>query len=255
MIVLRRVAGENVPNVGWAPLPPFHSTARSGRSTGNILIAARLITLILNLSIALSCRADDEADFVSLFDGKSLDGWEGAVDSYFVEDGVLICREGGVGQLLSTREFSDFRLKFDFLLSPGANNGLAIRAPLEGEASYAGMELQIIDNTTKKYGDLLDYQYHGSLYGVAPALRGFLKPVGEWNRQEVLCQGRHILVTLNGSEILDVDIDEVAPKGVTIDHKEHPGLARKSGRIGFLSHGDRVSFRNIRIQYLSGKEN
>lgn len=45
MIVLRRVAGENVPNVGWAPLPAFHSTARSGRSTGNILILARLITL------------------------------------------------------------------------------------------------------------------------------------------------------------------------------------------------------------------
>ncbi|TWU17614.1 3-keto-disaccharide hydrolase [Bythopirellula polymerisocia] len=213
------------------------------------------LTIVLNLLISTTSFGVETAEFVSLFDGKTLDGWEGAVDSYAAEDGILICREGAVGKLLTTREFEDFHLKFDFLLTPGANNGLAIRSPLDGDGAYAGMELQIIDNTTKKYGDLLDYQYHGSLYGVAPARRGVQKPVGEWNEQEVLCQGRHITVVLNGSEILDIDIDKVAPNGETIDHKDHPGLARKSGRIGFLSHGDRVSFRNIRIQNLSDAEN
>ncbi len=210
-----------------------------------------LLTLILNcfLSVVMCCA--DEPEFVPLFDGKSLEGWEGAVEGYTVEDGMLICREGAVGNLLTQQEYSDFDLEFEFLLTKDANNGLAIRAPSEGDASYMGMELQIIDNECKKYGKLLDYQYHGSLYGVAPAKRGFQKPVGEWNKEEVHCEGRHITVTLNGEKILDVNLDEVAPEGKTIDHKEHPGLARKSGRVGFLSHGDKVFFRNIRIKDLS----
>lgn len=213
-----------------------------------------LFSCILNFFLAFASCGAEEPEFVPLFDGKSLDGWEGALDSYYVDDGTLICREGSVGNLLSSQVFADFRLKFDFLLSPGANNGLAIRAPFEGDASYAGMELQIIDNTTKKYGELLDYQYHGSLYGIAPAKRGFQKPLGEWNEQEVICQGRLIKVILNGSEILNIDIDEATPNGATIDHMEHPGLARKSGRVGFLSHGDRVSFRHIRILDLGEAE-
>jgi hypothetical protein len=213
------------------------------------MIAATL--LLLNLLFSITLCAAEEVKFVPLFDGKSLEGWEGAVEGYTVKDGTLVCREGAVGNLLSKQEFSDFDLRFEFLLSPDANNGLAIRAPLEGDAAYMGMELQIIDNNTKKYGDLLDYQYHGSLYGIAPAQRGHLKPTGEWNEEEVHCEGRNITVTLNGAEILDVNLDEVAPNGVTIDHKEHPGLTRKSGRVGFLSHGDRVSFRNIEIRDLS----
>jgi hypothetical protein len=210
-----------------------------------------VITVLLNLLLGIAWCGAEEAKFVPLFDGKSLDGWEGAVEGYEVKDGVLLCREGAVGNLLTKKEYSDFDLSFEFLLAPDANNGLAIRAPLEGDVAYVGMELQIIDNETKKYGELQDFQYHGSLYGVAAAQRGHQKPVGEWNKEEVHCQGRHITVTLNGAKILDVDLDKVAPDGKTIDHKEHPGLARKSGRVGFLSHGDKVSFRNIMIKDLS----
>lgn len=210
-----------------------------------------VIFVLLNFFLPLTLCCAEEAKFVPLFDGKSLDGWEGAVEGYQVADGMLICREGAVGNLLTKKEFSDFDLKFEFLLAPDANNGLAIRAPLDGDAAYAGMELQIIDNESKKYGDLLDYQYHGSLYGIAPALRGFQKPTGEWNQQEVHCRGRQITVTLNGKKILDVNLDHVAPHGETIDQKEHPGLKRSTGRVGFLSHGDKVSFRNIMIKDLS----
>lgn len=206
--------------------------------------------LLSALAFVVPCHSE-EVEFVPLFDGKSLEGWEGAVEGYQVADGMLVCREGAVGNLLTNKEYGDFELRFEFLLSPDANNGLAIRAPLEGDAAYVGMELQIIDNETKKYGDLLDYQFHGSLYGVAPAKKGFQKPVGEWNEQEVRCVGRHITVLLNGHEILDVDLDKVAPGGVTIDHKDHPGLKRATGRVGFLSHGDKVSFKNIRIRDLT----
>jgi hypothetical protein len=210
-----------------------------------------ILTLALGYLLAISFAHAGETTFVEIFDGKSLEGWEGAVEGYTANNKWLVCREGATGNLMTKKEYSDFELRFEFMVAPDANNGLAIRSPLEGDAAYVGMELQIIDNNTKKYGELKDYQYHGSLYGVAPAKRGFQKPSGVWNDQHVLCQGRHIKVTLNGTVILDVDLDKVAPEGKTIDGKDHPGLARKSGRIGFLSHGDRVAFRNIRIRDLS----
>ena len=118
-----------------------------------------------------------------------------------------------------------------------------------GDVAYVGMELQIIDDTADVYANLQPYQYHGSVYGVVPAERGHLKPVGEWNQQEVTCEGRHVKVVLNGATIVDADLDEAA-EGGTMDHKEHPGLKRETGHIGFLGHGARVEFREISIKPL-----
>ena len=74
-------------------------------------------------------------------------------------------------------------------MTENANNGLGIRCPIDGDAAYNGMELQILDNTGSNYTKLHEYQYHGSIYGVVPARRNFLKPVGEWNFQEVRAVG------------------------------------------------------------------
>ena len=137
-----------------------------------------------------------------------------------------------------------------FQLTPGANNGLGIRSPLTGDAAYEGMELQILDNDAPVYKDLKVYQYHGSIYGTLPAKRGFLKPVGEWNYQEVIVRGPKIKVILNGSVILDADITNARQNGAA-DGLKHPGLLRDSGHIGFLGHGSPLQFRRIRIKDLS----
>lgn len=134
-------------------------------------------------------------------------------------------------------------------MTPGANNGLGIHAPLEGDAAYVGKELQILDNTAPIYANLKPYQYHGSVYGIAAAKRGFLKPVGEWNSQEVMVKGNQIKITLNDYVILDADIKKASENG-TPDGQNHPGLKRDSGHIGFLGHGSTLWFRNIRIKDL-----
>ena len=107
------------------------------------------------------------------------------------------------------------------------------------------MELQILDNSGPAYTKLKPYQYHGSIYGVVPAKRGFQKKVGEWNFQEVRAIGSHITVILNGAVIVDADISKIKE---TMDGLKHPGLKRTTGYIGWLGHGHRVDWRNIRIR-------
>ncbi|MCD4769054.1 MAG: DUF1080 domain-containing protein, partial [Bacteroidales bacterium] len=196
---------------------------------------------------------EERADgFVALFNGRDLDRWLGNRGAYVVEDGMIVVKpdEGSGGNLYTEKEYSDFIYRFEFKLTPGANNGLGIRTPLKGDPAYVGMELQILDNTAEIYANLQPYQYHGSVYGVIPAKRGFLKPVGEWNEEEVILEDTKIKVILNGNIIVDGDIADARDNG-TMDHRDHPGLRRDKGHIGFLGHGSVVSFRNIRIKELS----
>ncbi|MCX2739514.1 family 16 glycoside hydrolase [Pontibacter anaerobius] len=193
--------------------------------------------------------------FKVLFDGTNMHSWQGNTTDYVIEDGVLVVRKpefGSGGNLYTKEEYGDFIFRFEFKLTPGANNGLGVRAPLEGDAAYEGMELQILDNDADIYRNLEDYQYHGSVYGVITAKRGALKHVGEWNYQEVIVKGPKVKVILNGTTILDGNIVEASKNG-TLDGKEHPGLRRQKGYIGFLGHGSTVWFRNIRVKDLRKK--
>jgi len=198
---------------------------------------------------------EKKAGYKVLFDGTNLFHWVGNKTDYFIENGDLVIdpTRGGHGNLYTKDEYSDFVYRFEFQLTPGANNGLGIRAPLEGDAAYVGTEIQILDNDADIYKDLKEYQYHGSAYGIIAAKRGYLKPVGEWNTEEVYVKGSKIKVTLNGTVILDGDLAEASKNG-TADHREHPGLSRTTGHIGYLGHGNPLRFRNIRVLDLSKAE-
>ena len=191
---------------------------------------------------------EKQQGFKLLFDGTHLDNWVGNKGGYLLQDGAIVVNPQSTsgGNLYTKEEYSDFEYRFEFQLTPGANNGLGIRAPLEGDAAYVGMELQILDSEADIYKNLQSYQYHGSIYGVVPARRGYLRPIGEWNEEVVVVKGTRIKVILNGETITDADIKEPSING-TMDHKEHPGLKRTTGHIGFLGHGDVVRFRNIRV--------
>lgn len=208
---------------------------------------AILATFVLSIVLA---GPDDEKGFTSLFDGKTLAGWkqiEPRGPGYIVEEGAIVCPVGGGGKLFTEKEYANFAFRFEFRLTPGANNGVGIRAPLEGDAAYQGMEIQVLDNEHPKYANLKPAQYHGSVYHIFPAKRGFLKPTGEWNSEEILANGRQIKVTLNGEVITEGNLDTVTDPGTLA---KHPGIKRDRGHIGFLGHGDRVEFRNIRIKEL-----
>ena len=183
----------------------------------------------------------DETGFVPLHTNDDTSGWDKGVH---VKDGVV----SGGGRY-HKKQYSNFVLRFEFRLQPGANSGIGIRAARAGNAAYDGMEIQVLENTAEKYAKLKPYQYHGSIYGVVAAKRGALKPIGEWNTEEITAKGNHIVVKVNDQVIVDADIAEASKDG-TIDGKKHPGLLNQQGYLGILGHGGGVGFRNLRIKEL-----
>jgi hypothetical protein len=205
------------------------------------------MVLVQNAETACTATKGEEDSFVSLFDGKTLNGWQGDVANYAVKDGVMICHGKNI---FTMKEYANFILRFEFKLPPGANNGIGIRTPATGRISRQGMEIQILDDSHPKHKNIAPYQAHGSIYGVTPARRGFLKPAGQWNRQEIRADGSRITVTLNGVVITDVDLAKIHEP---LDGNPHPGLHNSKGHIALLGHGkkpDPVAFRALRIREL-----
>ena len=209
-----------------------------------------------------------EEGFTSLFNGKDLTGWNYGVPvkktktgkevpsnsgkGYQVsEDGVLYCTVEDGGNLYTDKEYANFIYRFEFRLTENANNGIGIRTPTGADPAYQGMEIQVLDDSGSKYTKLRPEQYHGSVYDVFPAKRGSLKPVGEWNSEEIMADGSRIKVTVNGQVIVDTDLSEIKDEAVLA---KHPGLKNKKGYIAFLGHGAKVEFRGMRIKELPEKQ-
>lgn len=186
------------------------------------------------------------SDWTALFNGKNLAGWQGATDAFEVADGVLKSIAGRKGTLYSVPEYDDFALKLEFRISPGANNGLAIRYPGTGDPAHEGMcEIQIIDAAIP-----IDdpRQRLGSAYGLAAAQNTSLRPAGEWNEQIVTVRGSKVQVELNGSLILDTDLATITE---TAFNRPHPGKGLTKGHVGFFAMSGVAEFRKIGIKRLT----
>ncbi len=198
--------------------------------------------IICILAIAL-CSCDGESPeknkAVVLFNGKDLSGWKGT--GYAVKDGAIVCTPQGKN-LMTEKVYTNYVFDFEFKLPPGGNNGVGIHYTGEGDPAYNGMEVQVLDDTAEKYKDLKEYQFHGGLYTLKAAKKGFLKPLGEWNHQKITVNDNKVTVELNGTVINEADLDELAKK-----YPKHKGVIRRSGHITFCGHGDPVQFRNVSV--------
>jgi len=194
-------------------------------------------------------RGEDPKGFKPVFNGRDFEGWAGPIENYEIADGAIRCKPKKGGTIYTKEQFADFVVRLEFKLPPGGNNGLAIRYAGAGRASLDAMcELQVLDDNYEKVRGKIDpRQAHGSAYGMAPAARGYQRPIGQWNYQEVTVIGSTIRVELNGSAILDCDLSKVKE---TMANKPHPGKDRTSGSFGFAGHSDPVMFRNISIRRL-----
>jgi hypothetical protein len=189
-----------------------------------------------------------ELGYKSLFDGKTLAGWEGAGQPaetcWAVQDGLLMCTGKKGPWLRSKAEYGDFSLRFDYMVEPGGNSGIYVRVPDNGnhhrkneEEPPAGFEIQLLDDAAEKYAKLKPYQYTGSVYAIAPATKRVCRPAGQWNSMEINCLGQHVTVTHNGTVI------------VNATDKEFPilGLRKTKGYLGLQNHSSIVKYRNLRV--------
>jgi hypothetical protein len=190
-------------------------------------------------------------EFMDVFNGRDFTGWAGPIANYEVKDGMIVCQPKRGGTIFAKEEYADFVARLEYRLPPGGNNGLAIRYPGKGQASYDAMcEIQLLDDDSPKYAKLDPRQFNGSAYGMVPAHRGYLRPSGAWNFMEVTVRGPNLRVELNGTRILDADLSKVTEFK---DNRPHPGKDRTSGHFGFCGHGDAVAFRNVQVKKLDTK--
>jgi len=220
--------------------------------TGRIIASSMALTSLSRLLLLAALPLAAEEGFVSLFDGKTLNGWflvNKMGPGFLARDGMIVCPFEGGQKLMTEKEYANFVLRLEYKLEADSNNGIGIRAPRDGQTSVHGMEIQILDQTGPKYKamKLKPEQYHGSIYDVWPARTGYLKRPGEWNEQEIRADRSRVTIRLNGVLILDANLDEVKEPEVL---KKHPGLLRKSGHIVLLGHQAHVEFRNLRIKEL-----
>lgn len=217
-----------------------------------VFTAAISATTTVLASGAAELIKNEQAGFISLFDGKTMNGWTNVVKfgpPYYVTNGVIASPANAGNDLVTKSAFSDFILRMDFKLTRGANNGVGIRTPLEKtNLTYVGNEIQILDDDDPQYANLEPGQYCGSLYKVFAAKRGALKKVGQWNHYEITVLGRHFKIVLNGKTVVDGNVNDVTDPEVL---RLHPGMLRDRGHIALLGHSSYVEFRNIRIKELS----
>ena len=186
--------------------------------------------------------------FVSVFDGETFQGWLGPVEEYEIRDSALVCKPGRGGTIYTEQEYGDFAVRLEFQLPPEETTDWPFAIPDKATPlTWACASCRFSIRSILEYAQLDDRQYHGSAYGMVPAARGYLRPTGEWNFQEVTVVGSRIRVELNGYKILDADLAEVDD---FMGGHPHPGKDRRQGHFGFAGHSDPVQFRKISIKRL-----
>ncbi|MFM8274098.1 MAG: DUF1080 domain-containing protein [Gemmata sp.] len=221
---------------------------RSALRFGTLLVVACAATLRADDTKPADKPAAPPEGFTSLFDGKTLTGWKptGKADVWSAEGGAIVCKGGGGGYLLTDKEYGNFEFRCEYRWEKkGGNSGVGLRTPEKGDPAYAGMEIQLIDDEGWP-GKLADYQHTGSIYDVQPAKPAKNKPIGEWNAVKIVCDGRKVTVIQNDVQLISANLDDYKAKA----DKNHPGLKREKGFIGFQSYNVRVDFRNVWIKEL-----
>jgi len=211
-----------------------------------------LTCVMLCLLVVLGwCDGLSAADFVPLFDGKSLSGWvvkgepgkEPPQGEWEIKDGVLAARPGH-SWLSTEKMYGDFKLRLEWRVPENGNSGVFIRVPelAVGEQPYVkGIEIQVLDDKGPEYqGKLKPWQYAGSIYGAVAAENSGYKGKGEWNRFEITCRGEAIEVSMNGKQVATGDCDKIETL------KARP----RRGYIGLQNHGTPVEYRNVELRVL-----
>lgn len=207
-----------------------------------------------------------EEEWISLFDGNSLTGWTGfgkdqPGEAWEAADGVLYFNSGkkdegaSAGDLVTKETFGNFHLQIEWKISENGNSGIMFHVQDNGEYDrpyHTGPEYQILDNDGHKDGQIITHRA-GDLYDMIESSEEAAKPVGEWNKTEIIINDNTLQFFLNGVKTVETTIWDDQWKAMVAESKfsKWEGFAKyKEGKIVLQDHGDDVWFRNIKIKRL-----
>ena len=207
---------------------------------------------------------EKQAGWALLFDGKSLDGWRGyqkpdaTGTRWRVEDGLLTVNPGdgsdtrGQRDIITTATYDRFELTWEWRVSEGGNSGLKYFV-LEDQPSAIGHEYQLIDDERHADAKIGPHRQTAAFYDVLPAENRPLRPAGQWNQSRVVSNGKTIEHYLNGTKVLQYELDSPALRAA-IAKSKFKDVARfgklQNGFILLQDHGDRVWYRNVKVRRL-----
>jgi hypothetical protein len=227
-----------------------------------MLVAAATLAACANtpepaMTPSPSGSATSGSGWRSLFDGRTLAGWHvyhesGTPKNWAVVDGTIQRMADG-GDLVTDEMYANFELELDWKIVPGGNSGILYRVNDSGEETYfTGPEMQVLDDARHPDGKN-PLTSAGSDYGLYPAPRGVVKPVGEWNHVRLVVNGNHVEHWLNGVKVVEYELHspDWNAKVAASKFAQWPGYGMSpTGRIALQQHGAQVNYRNIRIKVL-----
>ena len=218
--------------------------------------------------------AEKAAGWKLLFDGKTTAGWRGAYRQDFpptgwvIEDGCLKVQPGsggeggsGGGDIITTKQYSNFELQLEWRLSPGGNSGIkyfVLENLPKPSGSAIGLEMQVLDDDRHpdaKAG-INGNRTAGALYDLIAPQKKAARPIGEFNQVRLLVEGNHVEHWLNGVKVVEYELrsPELRALIAKSKYKSIPGVGEaKQGHILLQDHGNEVWFRNIKIRELPPK--
>jgi hypothetical protein len=206
--------------------------------------------------------ADTRAGWSLLFDGNSLNGWRGykqpdaSATRWRSDNSVLgVVKDNGrdthgARDLISVETFDSFELTWEWRIAEGGNSGLKYFV-LEDQDAAVGHEYQMIDDARHADAKIGPQRQTAALYDVLPGTNRPVRPAGEFNQSRVLVNGRHVEHWLNGTKVLQYELESPELKKA-IAQSKFKNVARfgtvLKGHILLQDHGDEVSYRNIKIR-------
>ncbi len=263
-------------------------TACEQRGSDKQAVATNIDTAVVaeNSTLTMTGGNDNQVNILTeeeknngwklLFDGKTTTGWRGAYKDIFpekgwiVEDGnlTILASDGSesesYGDIVTTGEYDNFELSFEFKLTEGANSGVkyfVVEHQPKPKGSAYGLEYQVLDDD--KHPDAKmgsnGNRTIASLYDLIPAKDKQVNPVGEWNHGRIIVQGNHVEHWLNGKKVVEYERGSAAFRDRVAKSKYAAPGYNTHGRFGeapkghilLQDHGNKVSYRNIKIKELS----
>ena len=198
----------------------------------------KFIIFLLTVTMGITAFAG-QGKWVSLFNGKNLDGWKiHGTEKWYVDNGILVCESGPdeeYGYLSTEKFYDDFELKLRFLQEANGNSGVFFRSTFEG-TTVSGWQVEVAP-PNHNTGGIYESYGRGWLVQIPDEKEDILK-MGKWNTMKIRVQGGQVTTWLNGKQMVDIEDEKIAEGKGAIALQIHSG------------GGIKVKWRNIKVREL-----